>query len=63
MPVNLTVDDSSNDINYSRGWAPQGDDPGISHFFQDTYHSAQVNTSTANFTFTGKVPRESIFHD
>ena len=53
MPVNLTIDDSSQDLDYSSGWTTQGNDPGSANFFDLTYHAAAVNRSTVNFTFTG----------
>ncbi|KAL5533413.1 hypothetical protein ACEPAF_5189 [Sanghuangporus sanghuang] len=55
MTTNLTIDDSSTDINYSSNWAVQSstDDPNTDRFFQSTYHSAQGDGASANLTFSG----------
>ncbi|OCH84155.1 hypothetical protein OBBRIDRAFT_432113 [Obba rivulosa] len=52
--MNFTLDDTSPDLGYTSGWAVQSpNDPGLSHFFQGTYHVAQTTGANVTFTFTG----------
>lgn len=64
MPIsNLTIDDASSDITYSPNWATQTAlDPADGSFFQNTYHSAQVDGASANLTFTGASASRLLCH-
>ena len=55
MQTNLTFDDTSLLISYSNNWAQQtSSDPQLGSFFDMSYHSAQANGASANFTFNGR---------
>ena len=53
MSQNITLDDTDSQLIYT-GWASQSpSDPNLSRFIGDTYHVAQKNGATMNFTVQG----------
>ncbi|KZT03361.1 uncharacterized protein LAESUDRAFT_365987 [Laetiporus sulphureus 93-53] len=53
--MNFTLDDDSPDLIYSAsGWGIQSaSNPDLESYFQRTYHVAEADGATVNFTFTG----------
>jgi hypothetical protein len=56
--ANVTIDDTSTNFVYSPDWLSQSqEDRGAASFFGSTYHAAQADGATANFSFTGDFQR------